>query len=277
MTAFSDAALAVPPLPSAVAAPALPSSKSGSQPGALPASNSGPKLGPDADTRDAQISALFTAMGRASQLSQQDIAVRLQTTAEVIEALEDGDLDVLPEWEELSAVVERYAAFMNIDERPILRRLREQLTEHYLSVMSRHKTATGGASPMPMSDVSLKAFASGMSAELPPLNTSVSSFSDPERQGDQRREAGVAGPNGASAFESQLSALKTPLAGPMPGSGQLRDLPLNAEDRRVEDRRSLSGGDAFGLEARLKQQELLNQRDRQPPAFGAQGTATKIW
>lgn len=171
MTAFSDATLAVPPLPAGAPTPPVSAAEKAAQ------------YGPQPDERDAQISALFTAMGRASKLSQEEIALRLQTTGDVIQALEEGDLDTLPEWDELSVVVERYAAFMNIDERPILRRLREQLTEHYLTVMSRHKNANAeknvsAGSPMPMSDVSLKAFATGINEALPPL---AAPASDAER------------------------------------------------------------------------------------------------
>lgn len=115
----------------------------------------------DDEYADEQISSLFTAMGRASQLTQDVIAIRLQTSSDVIHALEAGHLSKLPKWEELSSLVERYAAFMSIDERPILRRLREQLTEHYLTQMSRQKEQQGilNASPMPMSDARLADFA----------------------------------------------------------------------------------------------------------------------
>lgn len=92
---------------------------------------------------DTQISALFNAMGRASKLSQSQLAMRLQTTEEVVQALEAGRLGMLPDWEEMAPVVVRYAKFMNIDERPILRRLREQLTEHFLQRMTREKKQNG--------------------------------------------------------------------------------------------------------------------------------------
>lgn len=131
---------------------------------------------------DPQISALFTAMGQASQLSHSQLAARLQTSPNLISALENGSLNELPQWEEIEPVITRYAEFMNIDDRAIVRRLREQLTEHYLTNMTADQqpsmNGTGsfqqetpppltsehsqnGASIMPSSDVSLKAFASG--------------------------------------------------------------------------------------------------------------------
>ncbi|GJM03040.1 MAG: hypothetical protein DHS20C08_15410 [Rhodomicrobium sp.] len=143
LTVFQDTTSAHMPPPLSFAPPSPPEDES------------------DDEYADEQISSLFTAMGRASQLTQDVIAIRLQTSSEVIHALEAGHLSKLPEWEELSSLVERYAAFMTIDERPILRRLREQLTEHYLTQMSRQKEQQGllNASPMPMSDARLADFA----------------------------------------------------------------------------------------------------------------------
>lgn len=85
---------------------------------------------------DLQIKALFTAMGRASQMSRSQLAARLQTSQDLIASLENGLLQNLPEWEDLEPVISRYSDLMNIDERPILRRLREQITEHTLSNMT---------------------------------------------------------------------------------------------------------------------------------------------
>ncbi len=97
-------------------------------------------FGPDRDKGvDQQIGALFTAMGRASKMSRQQLAARLQTSPELITALETGTLGELPEWEDIAPIVVRYASMMNIDERPVLRRLREQLTEHFLTEMTRDK------------------------------------------------------------------------------------------------------------------------------------------
>lgn len=145
LTVFRDTTLSYMPPPASYSPPHLPTGEE------------------EEDYADEQISALFTAMGRASQLTRDVIAIRLQTSSEIIAALEAGHLAKLPEWDELSELVERYAAFMNIDERPILRRLREQLTEHYLSRMTQQKSQieAGDVSPMPLSDSGLADFASG--------------------------------------------------------------------------------------------------------------------
>lgn len=94
---------------------------------------------PTHNFRDEQISDLFVAMARASQLPKDQLAQRLQTSVPLLEALEAGALDQLPEWEEISEMILRYTQLIQIDERPILRRLREQLTEYYLTSMSQMK------------------------------------------------------------------------------------------------------------------------------------------
>lgn len=147
---------------------------------------------------DLQISALFTAMGRASQLSRSQLAARLQTSPHIISALETGLLSELPEWEDLEPVICRYADFMNIDDRPILRRLREQLTEHFLTNMTVQNTARSISTPqqtmkpmqfttetagnlmptppqscssiLPSTDIGLKALASGQPISKKPDN-----------------------------------------------------------------------------------------------------------
>ena len=107
-------------------------------PPALPEAATGKEQPAPPSYRDKQISELFTAMGQAANMATEQLAQRLQTRASLIRALEEGAMDQLPEWEEISAVVAQYAHFMNIDERPILRRLREKITEYYLTSLT-HK------------------------------------------------------------------------------------------------------------------------------------------
>lgn len=111
--------------------------------------------------RDEQISDLFSTMGQASGFSSRQLAQQLQTSEKLITALEEGALGALPEWEQLAGVIANYASFMNVDERPILRRLREKLTEYHLSHLSKTPLDEGQAGPgmMPRSAHSLKAFA----------------------------------------------------------------------------------------------------------------------
>ncbi len=171
---------------------------------------------------DPQISALFTAMGQASQLSHSQLAARLQTSPHLISALENGSLNELPQWEEIEPVITRYAEFMNIDDRAILRRLREQLTEHYLTNMTADQqpsmNGTGsfqqetpppltsehsqnGASIMPNSDVSLKAFASGNL-------TSKEADRDPfSRAGDMNSAHGINNQSLEERFTALTSAV----------------------------------------------------------------------
>ena len=112
---------------------------------------------------DEQIADLFQVMGRATKLNRAQLAQQLSTSESVIEALELGALDRLPEWDEVSKVAAAYARFVNIDERPLLRRLREKLTEHMLKNMSHegYRLQQTCEAMMPNSSASLKAFASG--------------------------------------------------------------------------------------------------------------------
>ena len=137
--------------------------------GDLPTENHLPKGGREAESsyRDEQIAELFTAMQQASGMTSLQLAQRLQTDPDLMEALEQGALDLLPDWDDISAVVASYCRFMSIDERPILRRLREKLTEYYLSSLSHeadpsHEPVDQNDAAqlfMPQSDHYLKAFA----------------------------------------------------------------------------------------------------------------------
>ncbi len=144
--------------------PPLPGGQAVALPPALPeAARQQEQSDEGPDYRDEQISELFTAMGHASQLTTGQLAQRLQTREDFIIALQEGALDKLPEWEEISVVVAHYAHFMNIDERPILRRLREKMTEFYLTSLS-HKPLDVDENTfqfLPNTDSSIKAFAAG--------------------------------------------------------------------------------------------------------------------
>ena len=56
-----------------------------------------------------------------------DLAARLATRLEVVQALEQGALYALPPWAETCRVVNGYGAMLNLDVRPLLRRIYAQL------------------------------------------------------------------------------------------------------------------------------------------------------
>lgn len=76
---------------------------------------------------DAEVAELFRDLRAASNLSETDLAARLGTRAEVVIALEQGALFALPPWPETCRVVNGYGALLNLDVRPLLRRIYAQL------------------------------------------------------------------------------------------------------------------------------------------------------
>ena len=76
---------------------------------------------------DAEVAELFRDLRAATALSEMDLAARLGTRPEVVQALEQGALYALPPWAETCRVVNAYGALLNLDVRPLLRRIYAQL------------------------------------------------------------------------------------------------------------------------------------------------------
>lgn len=76
---------------------------------------------------DAEVAELFRDLRAAIALSEMDLAARLGTRPEVVQALEQGALYALPPWAETCRVVNAYGAILNLDVRPLLRRIYAQL------------------------------------------------------------------------------------------------------------------------------------------------------
>lgn len=76
---------------------------------------------------DAEVAELFRDLRSASNLSETDLAQRLGTRIEVVQALEQGALYALPAWPETCRIVNGYGALLNLDIRPLLRRIYAQL------------------------------------------------------------------------------------------------------------------------------------------------------
>jgi hypothetical protein len=76
---------------------------------------------------DAEVAELFRDLRSASSLSEADLAQRLATRVEVVQALEQGAIYALPSWAETCRVVNGYGAMLNLDVRPLLRRIYAQL------------------------------------------------------------------------------------------------------------------------------------------------------
>jgi hypothetical protein len=76
---------------------------------------------------DAEVAELFRDLRSASNLTESDLAARLATRVEVVQALEQGALYALPPWAETCRVVNGYGAMLNLDVRPLLRRIYAQI------------------------------------------------------------------------------------------------------------------------------------------------------
>ncbi len=76
---------------------------------------------------DAEVAELFRDFRAASNLSEADLAARLATRLEVVQALEQGALFALPDWAETCRVVNNYGLLLNLDVRPLLRRIYAQV------------------------------------------------------------------------------------------------------------------------------------------------------
>ena len=76
---------------------------------------------------DAEVAELFRDLRAASNLSENDLAGALGTRVEVVQALEQGALYALPPWTETCRVINAYGELLNLDVRPLLRRIYAQV------------------------------------------------------------------------------------------------------------------------------------------------------
>jgi hypothetical protein len=76
---------------------------------------------------DAEVAELFRDFRAATSLSEGELAQRLSTRIEVVQALEQGALYALPPWAETYRVINNYGLLLNLDVRPLLRRVYAQV------------------------------------------------------------------------------------------------------------------------------------------------------
>src|SRR5262245_18455814 len=95
---------------------------------------------------DAEVAELFRDLRAASNLSEADLAATLATRTEVVQALEQGALYALPPWAETSRVVNSYGLLLNLDVRPLLRRIYAQIEP---SAMAQESFAAPPPQPAP--------------------------------------------------------------------------------------------------------------------------------
>jgi transcriptional regulator with XRE-family HTH domain len=76
---------------------------------------------------DAEVAELFRDLRLASNLSEPELAQRLDTHVETVQALEQGTLYALPPWPETSRIITAYGTLLALDVRPLLRRVYAQV------------------------------------------------------------------------------------------------------------------------------------------------------
>lgn len=70
--------------------------------------------------RSAHVAQFFLDLRRALRLTLPQAAYYVQTSVEVIEALERGDIEQLPHWQETARVILTYSSMAQVDGRPVL-------------------------------------------------------------------------------------------------------------------------------------------------------------
>jgi hypothetical protein len=73
----------------------------------------------------------FCDLRRVLKVSQHQVAAEVVTHVETIQALEAGNVGMLPPWPETARVVMAYAALVNIDGRPVLSAIANMLHEYH--------------------------------------------------------------------------------------------------------------------------------------------------
>jgi len=104
---------------------------------------------------DAEVAELFRDLRSASGLSEADLAAQLATRSEVVQALEQGAIYALPPWPETYRVVATYGTLLNLDVRPLLRRIYAQV-----------EAGIVGLAPKAMPDVPFMAPPEGIEREF---------------------------------------------------------------------------------------------------------------
>jgi hypothetical protein len=126
---------------------------------------------------DAEVAELFRDLRAASGLTEADLAAQLATRLDVVQALEQGAIYALPPWPETCRVVSTYGTLLNLDVRPLLRRIYAQVEAGIVEL-----------APKPMPDVPFMAPPEDMNRDVQnrdfqaPSRPSVPPTAAPPRQ-----------------------------------------------------------------------------------------------
>jgi hypothetical protein len=171
---------------------------------------------------DAEVAELFRDLRAATALTEMDLAARIGTRPEVVQALEQGALQALPPWAETCRVVNAYGTMLNLDVRPLLRRIYAQLEAGIVELQPKPFPEVPTMTP-PDSDEF--GFGSGAPAGGSAPNPLDIPWPPPQPQGQPQRQAWQnAGPPGvppprrpnAGAFPQPQNMRPRPQGGPQP-------------------------------------------------------------
>jgi hypothetical protein len=134
---------------------------------------------------DAEVAELFRDLRSATALTEMDLATRLGTRPDVVQALEQGALYALPPWAETCRVVNAYGALLNLDVRPLLRRIYAQLEAGIVELQPKAMPDVPVMTPPENGDFGYASGNSGGTARPNPLDIPWPPPDTPQRQQPQ--------------------------------------------------------------------------------------------
>lgn len=205
---------------------------------------------------DAEVAELFRDLRAATALSEMDLAARIGTRPEVVQALEQGALQALPPWAETCRVVNAYGAMLNLDVRPLLRRIYAQLEAGIVELQPKPFPEVPTLTPRDSDEF---AFGSGPQAGALPSNPLDIPWPPPP-QPQVPPQQRPAWPNAAPAASPQP---RRPNAGAAPQPQPMRPRPQGAPQQA----QSWPGPQAMpqGLQATPQGSQAVPQAQRPQP------------
>lgn len=173
---------------------------------------------------DAEVAELFRDLRAATALSEMDLAARIGTRPDVVQALEQGALHALPPWTETCRVVNAYGTMLNLDVRPLLRRIYAQLEAGIVELQPKPMLDVPTMTPPDSDDFG---FGSGNVASPSPNPLDIP-WPPPPPQPQPQPQAPPQRPPWPNAGPVPMPQARRPNAGPFPQPQNTRPQPQGA-------------------------------------------------